>query len=102
MFLGNLFCAMSIPLRIVLRKILTKETLCFCRRLGPPLELLGEWLVVEEEPRVVELVIPGVLQVPYGRDQLVQLFVSNERDERRIGARGIAAVGGVIVFFGPP
>lgn len=70
--------------------------------LGPPLELFGEGLVVEENVGIVELAVPCALEVLHCGDQLVQFFVPDEGDERGVDARRALAVGGVIVVISAP
>lgn len=43
------------------------------------LEFVGEWLVVEEGPWVVELVVPRPLEIFHRLDELAKLLVANER-----------------------
>lgn len=66
------------------------------------LEFLAEGLVVEENVRIVEFVVPCALEIAHGVDQLVQFLVAHKRDEGGIGAGGLFAIGGVIVVFGSP
>ena len=49
-------------------------------------ELLGEWLIIEECPRIVELVVPGGLKIGHARQDILQLAVSDEGEQRRIDA----------------
>jgi hypothetical protein len=71
-------------------------------RLCSFLKLLGEWHVVEEDPRVVKFVVPCPFQVAHAWKQLVQLFVPHEGDDGRIGSGGVGAVRSVVVFVGAP
>lgn len=50
------------------------------------LEFLCEGLVVEEGPRVIELAVPCALQVIHGRNHIIYLFVSDERQEGGVDA----------------
>jgi hypothetical protein len=70
--------------------------------LGLLLELFGEGLVVEEDIRIVELVVPCALEITHGADQLVEFLITDEGDEGGIGAGGLLAIGRVIVIFGAP
>ena len=71
-------------------------------RLCSFLKLLGEWHVVEEDPRVVKFVVPCPFQVAHAWKQLVQLFVPHEGDDGCIGSGGVGAVRSVVVFVGAP
>ena len=69
--------------------------LCFCGGLGLALELIREWDIVEEGPGVVELAIPGAFKVSHCGEELVELFVADEGEERGVDAGGIWGVWGV-------
>lgn len=56
------------------------------RRLGLLLELLSEGLVVKEDVWIVEFVVPSALEVSHSGDQIVEFLVSDQRDQRRVGA----------------
>lgn len=49
---------------------------CLC----PLFEFLRERLIVEENPWVIELAIPGPFQISHRWNQLIQLFVTYEGD----------------------
>lgn len=66
------------------------------------LKLLGEGFVIEKDIGIVELVVPGALEIAHRTDQLVEFLVTDEGDEGGIGAGGLFALGGVIVIFGAP
>ena len=72
------------------------------QRLGALLELLRKRLVVEENPGVIEFAVPGPFQIAHRRNQLFQLLVPDERDERRVSPGGVGTVGGIIVLVGSP
>lgn len=80
----------------------TPVNLCLDLRLGPLLELLGERLVVEEDPGVIELAVPGALQIAYRRNQLIEFLVSDKRDDGGGHASRVGAVRIVVVVFGSP
>lgn len=66
------------------------------------LELRGERLVVEKDIGVIELGVPGPLQVANARNQLVKLLVPDEGDDGCVGSGGVGAVRRVIVLVGAP
>ena len=66
------------------------------------LELLCERLVVEENPGVIKFAVPRPFQIAHCRNQLLELLVPDERDERRVGPGGVGAVGGIIVLVSSP
>lgn len=70
--------------------------------LRPPLELLRERDVVEEDPWVIELAVPGPFQVANCGDQVVKFFVPYEGNERGIGAGRVGAVGGIVAVVHTP
>lgn len=72
------------------------------RGLSPPLEIFGEGLVVEENVGVIELAIPSALEMSHCGDQVVEFFVPDEGDDGGIDACRAGAIGGVIMFIGPP
>lgn len=80
----------------------TIVNLRLCFSLCPPLELLRERDVIEEDPRVIELAIPGPFQVTDCRDQIIEFFVSYEGNERGVGASRVGAVGGVVAVAHMP
>lgn len=80
----------------------TIVNLRLCFSLRPPLELLRERDVVEEDPRVIELAVPGPFQVANRGDQVVKFFVSYEGNERGVGAGRVGAVGGVVAVAHMP
>ena len=45
-------------------------------------ELIRERLVVEKGPRIIELVVPGSLEVLHGRNHGIHLFISDEGQQR--------------------
>lgn len=77
-------------------------TLCLGDRLGLPLEFLRERDVVEEDIRVVKLVVPCTLEILHCAKQVVQFLVTDKRNEGGIGAVRLCTVGGIIVVFGTP
>src|SRR6187402_3025643 len=56
---------------------ITIDTLCFRLCASPPFELLCEWHVVEECPRVVELRIPCSFEIPHGLHHSIDLLVAD-------------------------
>jgi hypothetical protein len=70
--------------------------------LGPLLELLGERLVVEENVGVVELVVPGALEITHRADHVVQLFVTDEGDKGGISTGRLVAVRLIVVILRTP
>lgn len=80
----------------------TIEDLCLCLSPRPPLELLCERHIVEEDPRVVELAVPGSLQIAHRRNQFVHLFVSDQGNECGIGTGRVGAVRGIVVVVRTP
>ena len=71
-------------------------------RLCALLKFLSERHVVEEDPGVVELAVPGALKITHGRNQFVQFLVADKRDECRIGTGGVGAVGGIVAIRRTP
>jgi hypothetical protein len=63
--------------------------------LGLLLELGREWDVVEEGPRVVELVVPRLLEVAHGLQHAVELLVAHQGQQGGVDARGARGAGGV-------
>lgn len=61
------------------------------------LEGFGEGLVVEERPWVVELVVPGALEVADRGEKFFELGVADERDKGGSYAVGFWVTGGVVV-----
>lgn len=71
-------------------------------RLCALLKFLSERHVVEEDPGVVELAVPGPLEITHGWNQLVELLVADERDQCRAGPRGVGAVGRIVAICRTP
>jgi hypothetical protein len=78
-----------------MRHTISDLGLCGCPRLL--LELLGEWLVIEEYPRVVELVIPCPLQVAHALQHIVDFFVAHQRYDGGIYTRAVRIIRCIIV-----
>jgi hypothetical protein len=78
--LPSVVCALVCSSRIAWEKP-TITALGFRLGLCLSLEFLSEWNVVEERPRVVELVIPRPLEIAHGLEHAVQLFVAYEGQE---------------------
>lgn len=51
-----------------------------------PLELIGEWLIVEENPWVAKLPVESVLHLLYTGDHAIQVFIPTEEHEGGVGA----------------
>lgn len=70
-------------------------------RLGGSLRLLLEFvcegLVVEEGPWVIELAVPCALQIVHGRNHIVHLFVSDQRQEGSIDAIRVFSIWRILV-----
>ena len=60
-------------------------------------ELFCKGDVVKEGPGVVELVVPGSLEVAHGREEFEEFFITHEREEGGVYARRVWIVGSVIV-----
>lgn len=62
------------------------------------LELVREWLLVEERPRVLELAVELVLELAHAADRAVDVAVPREHENRRVCAalerRGVRACRG--------
>ena len=61
------------------------------------LELFTKRFVVEEGPRIVEFVVPTLLQLFYGRKQVIQLAVSYQGQNGSVDAWGVGIIGGVVI-----
>lgn len=77
----------------------TVVAFCLRFRLRQLLKFFREGLVIEEDPGVIEFAIPGALKIANGRDQFVEFFISDKRDEGRVGT-GRFRVAGTIVAVG--
>lgn len=80
----------------------TENTFRLRLRLRSLLKLSREGLVVEEDPGIVELVVPRSLQVTHRRNEIVQFLVSDEGDQCRVGPGRVGAIGGIVVVFSAP
>jgi hypothetical protein len=69
----------------------------FCSGPRLLLELFRKGLVVEEGPRVIELVIPRALQVLHALQHSLEFLVTYQREDGGIDARAIGRVGCVVV-----
>lgn len=71
---------------------------------GPSLllEFLGERNIIEEDVGIVELAVPGALEVAHGLEQVVEFLIAHQRDQGGIGARRCCAIGRIIMFVGSP
>lgn len=64
-----------------------------------PLELLIEGLVVEEGPRIIELVVPCPLEIAHRHQHVIQLPVAHEGNNGGVDAVGIGVIGRIVVSF---
>lgn len=70
---------------------------CFCFLLGRFFEFVGEGDVVEEGPGVVEFAVPRLFQIAHGAYHTVQLFIADQRQQRRRDSRRVGVVCCVVV-----
>jgi hypothetical protein len=75
----------------------TVADLGFCSCSCLLLEIFGEWLVVEEYPRVIELVIPRSLQVGHALQHIVDFLISYQGDDGGVCAGALRIVGCIVV-----
>ena len=61
------------------------------------LEFFGERFVVDEGPRIVELMIPCPLEILYGHDELLKLFVADKRQKSSIYTIAVRIFGIIVV-----
>lgn len=66
------------------------------------LEFLREGHVIEEDIRVIELVVPRAFEIAHGADQVIEFLVADEGDDGGIGPSRLLTIGIVIVIFGSP
>jgi hypothetical protein len=64
---------------------------------GSLLEFLCEGDIIEESPGIVELVVPGRLELAHGGEEVGEFFIADEGEERGVYAWGVGIVGGVVV-----
>ncbi len=61
------------------------------------LELLGERLIIEESPRIIELVIPCPLEVMHTLKQIIELLITYQTQKSSVDARAIRVIWCVVV-----
>jgi hypothetical protein len=57
------------------------------------LELFCEGFIIEESPRIVELVVPCPLEVVHGLDHVINLLVPHQCQQGRINPLGVFRIG---------
>lgn len=71
--------------------------ICCCARLL--LEFFCKGLIIEEGPRIVELVVPRPLKVVHALKHIVELLIAYQTQDGGLDARAVRVVGCVVIAF---